>query len=83
MYKSYGNLQGLQFTVTKENISAGEQTRHKVIKSLTVDKANVRCVGLLGNLHFRIPWRAPLFPCLFGFLSVALSWLPTSLKQDR
>lgn len=73
----------LEFTVTKENISAGEQTRHKVIKSLTVDKANVRCVSLLGNLHFCIPRRASLFPCLLGFLSVALSWLYTSLKQNK
>lgn len=83
MYKRHGNLQGPQFTVTKENISAGEQTQHKVIKSLTVDKVNVRCVSLLGNLHFRILPRASRFPCLLRFLSVVLSWLTTSLKQDR
>lgn len=73
---------GLRFTATKENISAGEQTLRKVKKSLSVDKANVKCVSLLGNLHFCVPRRASLFPCLLGFLSPALSRLPTSLKRD-
>lgn len=81
MYKNYGNLLGLKFTATKENTSAGEQTRHKVIKYLTVDKANVKCVSLLGNLHFRVPGRALNFPTLLLFLSVALNWFAYISKR--
>lgn len=65
--KSLGNLLGLQFTATKENITAGEQTQPKVIKSqlLTKQMSNVLVfLATSTSVSHREPHSSPNLLCL-------------------